>query len=124
MRRIGNDLLVVWDAENPATDSHFKAALEIARALCVRSSQAKEHQEFDFAKIDKSILDIERHVQNLDKIRTSAETIRSSSDKILERVRIDQEALDRQLAVLRDCLGDLKATLGTADTEATAECES
>ncbi len=124
LRRIGNDLLVVWDAENPATDSHFKAALEIARALCVRSSQAKEHQEFDFAKIDKSILDIERHVQNLDKIRTSAETIRSSSDKILERVRIDQEALDRQLAVLRDCLGDLKATLGTADTEATAECES
>jgi len=120
LRRIGSDIFVVWDAENLATDSNLKAALEIARALCVRSRQAREQQTVDFAVIDKSILEIEKRVTNLDEIRKSADTIQSSSTKILERVRIDREALDKQLEILRECMGDLKESLG-AETQAVSE---
>ncbi len=119
LKRIGSDLFVVWDAENLATDANLKAALEIARALCIRNRQAKEQQTVDFAVVDKSILEIEKRVNNLDEISKSAETIKSSSTKILDRVRIDREALDKQLEILRECVGDLKATLGTDAQAAT-----
>ena len=33
LRRIGPDMLVVWDAEDPTTDVYLRAALSIARAL-------------------------------------------------------------------------------------------
>ena len=41
-------------------------------------------------------------------VRKSAETIQSSSGKILERVRIDREAFERQIEILRERVGDLK----------------
>lgn len=106
-RRYGSDLLVVWDAEDPTTDANLKAALEVARALCVRAQQATE-KNVDFTTIDKAVLDIEKRVQYLDEIRKSTETIRNANEKIFDRVRIDREALDKQLVILRDSLGDLK----------------
>ncbi len=109
--RLGNDLFAVWDAEDPLTDGHLKAALEIARALCVRAHQASE-KKVDFSSIDCSVLEIEKRVQNLDEIRKSADTIQSSSKKILERVRKDREALDKQLSILKECLSGLKENLG------------
>jgi hypothetical protein len=116
LKRIGNDLFVVWDAEDLITDANLKAALEIARALCVRNQNAKEQQAVDFTVIDKSILEIEKRVTNLDEIAKSAETIKSSSGKILERVRIDREALDKQIGVLRECVDDLKTSFQSQQT--------
>lgn len=111
--RIGNDLFVVWDAEDLATDGNIKAALEIARALCVRQRQAKEQQSVDFSIIDRAILEIEKRVGHLDQIRTSAQTIENSSKKILDQVEKDRKSLDKQLEILRECVGDLKNSLGT-----------
>lgn len=115
LKRIGNDLFVLWDAEDPATDPNLRAALEIARALCVRSQQSQTRQQFDFQTIDKAILEIEKRVNNLDEIRKSAETIQSSSNKIIDRVRIDRQSLDKQLASLRECLGEIRQSLDGAD---------
>lgn len=109
--RYGNDLLIVWNAEDPATDANLRAALEVARALCIRARQATE-KKTDFTTIDKAILDIEKHVQKLDEIRKATESIRKANENIIERVRIDGEALNKQLGILRDCLGDLKEHVG------------
>ncbi len=54
-------------------------------------------------------------MQNLDVVRTSAETIKSSSEKILKRVEIDQKALADQLAVLRTAVGAVKHSLSGDD---------
>ncbi len=62
----------------------------------------------DFEAIDRAILEIEKRAGNLDEVRKSAETIQSSSAKILERVRIDREALEKQVTQLRDKIGDLR----------------
>lgn len=112
LTRLGHDLFLVWDAENTATDPFFLAALEIARALCIRTQHEAAERQLDFTTIDKSVLDIEKRVKNLDQIRSSAQTIKSSSEKILERVRIDQEALEKQVDLLRDSIGDLKQSIG------------
>ena len=112
LTRYGNDLFLVWDAEDLATDPYFQAALEIARALCVRTQQVKEQRQIDFAPIDGAILDIEKRISNLDQIRNSATTIKSSSEKILERVRKDQGALEKQVGILRESMTDIKHALG------------
>jgi hypothetical protein len=112
LTRHGNDLFLVWDAEDLATDPYFLAALEIARALCVRTQHENQQRDIDFTPIDKAILDIEKRVKNLDEIGTSAERIKSSSEKILQRVSVDRKALDKQVTVLRDSMIDLKQSIG------------
>jgi len=114
LARYRNDLLVTWDAEDPASDAYLLAAVEIARACSIEYHRGRDAEAIDVEGIDKSINEIEKRAQNFDKIRKPAETIRSSSETILERVRIDQEALQRQIAVLREKL----AALRTAATDA------
>jgi hypothetical protein len=112
--RYGNDFIVVWDAEDTSTDVFLKAGIIAARALCFRTERQSAAQQIDFETIDKAILEIEKRAGNLDDVRKSAETIKSSSEKILARVRIDREALDKQLEILRERVGDLKNSMTAA----------
>ena len=112
--RYGHDLFVVWDAEDPATDVFLKAGVIAARALCFRAERHAATAQADFETIDRAVLEIEKRAGNLDEVRKSAETIQSASGKILERVRIDREALDKQVGVLREKLAELKSAAGAA----------
>ncbi|MCC6494527.1 MAG: hypothetical protein IT424_16070 [Pirellulales bacterium] len=112
LARFGADVVVAWDPDDPQTDAYLKAALEISRALCLRAHTAAQRNKIDFGPIDRAVLDIEKRVQNLDQVRKSAETIRSASETILDRVRIDREALEKQVCLLRDSMGDVKQLLG------------
>jgi len=121
LARYGSDLVVVWDAENPTTDSYLRAALEIVRALCVRTQQTAQRQTADSTVVDQAVLKIEKAVQNLDQIRASAQTIKNSSEKILDRATLDQKTFDKQLALLRESLGELKHSFGSESEEAIAD---
>ena len=59
-------------------------------------------------RFERAILDIEKHANNLDDVTKAAETIRSGADRILTRVRIDQEAFRRQIEELRRLLDALR----------------
>ena len=107
--RYGDDIVVVWNAEDAATDIFLEAGLITTRALCIRGGRHAESQAADFEAIEKALLEIENRSQGLDEITTSANTIENASKKILDRVRINREALDRQVQVLREKIGDLKA---------------
>lgn len=107
-QKYGSDFVVVWDAEDATSDVFLKAGVVSARALCIRSERNSAAQQCDFEAIEKAILEIEKRTGNLDDIRKSAETIQSSSHKILERVRIDREALEKQIEVLREKMKDLR----------------
>jgi hypothetical protein len=111
--RYGNDFVVVWDVDDTASDVFLKAGVIAARALCFRTERQSAAQQVDFEAIDKAILEIEKRAGNLDDVRKSAETIQSSSGKILERVRIDREALEKQVEILRERVGDLKNSMIT-----------
>lgn len=107
-QQTGNDIFVIWDPEDPYTDVFLKAGILVARTLCVCTARGKETQTADFEAIDRAVLDIEKRAANMEAISKSAESIKSSSENILSRVRIDREALERQLAILREKLGDLR----------------
>jgi hypothetical protein len=118
--RYGADVFVVWDAEDPQSDAFLKAGLEISRALCLRCHEAAHGRQIDFDPIDRAVCDIEKRAQYLDQVRKSAETIKSSSETILDRVRIDREALEKQVAILREAMNCVKHALGAEDDAATA----
>lgn len=116
LMRFGSDILVVWDVDDRQTDAYLKAAIEISRALCFRSSKNTK-QCIDFEPIDRAVNEIEKKVQNLNEVRTYAKTIHSSSEKILKRVDIDQASLETQIVVLRETVTNVKHVLGDSDDQ-------
>ena len=70
----------------------------------------------DFESIERAVRDIEKQAQGLEEITKFTETIKSNSEKILNRSRIVREALARQVDVLDTKLSDLKTMLGGPDT--------
>lgn len=112
--RHGADVFVTWNPEDPQTDAYFRAGLEICRALCFRSSQVADKQQIDFESIDRAILEIEKRAQGLEQVQKSTETIRKSTETILDRVRIDRDALEKQVGILRAATEAIKKSLGDA----------
>jgi hypothetical protein len=112
--KFGNDVFVVWDPEDPATDLQLKIGLTLARALCIQVEQASQAQSEDFEAITRAILEIEKQSQNLIEVSTSAETIKSGADRVLERVRKTRNSLERQVEILQTRIGDLKRARGAA----------
>jgi hypothetical protein len=80
----------------------------LAKALCVRKARALQTTVADFKAIDTSILEIESQAKRLGNIKTWTETVQSNSGKVLEEVRKMNEALDRQIQVLREGIEGLK----------------
>jgi len=108
LARYGNDIVVVWDAEDATSDLYLKTAYTLARALCVRSRKHQEDETADFEAIDKAILEIEKRVGSLDEIKKWAETIQSNSGKILKTIETSRKSLEQQVELLREKTGTLK----------------
>lgn len=113
LQRFGSDVFVVWNSDDPATDLFLKVGLTLCRALCIRETKQSDAQQADFAAIEKAILEIEKRTDGLSEIETSANTIQKGSEKILERVRINRDALKKQVDLLREKMTDLRQVVGT-----------
>jgi hypothetical protein len=111
IRRFDSDVIILWDAEDPVTDIVLEVGLELARALAVRQGKSAKAQAADLQALDKAVLEIEKRIQNLDDVSKYAETIKNSSLKILDRVRVDREALSAQVELLREKLAGLRQLL-------------
>jgi len=109
-QRYGRDLVVVWDAEQPSFDVYLKAGIVTARALSLQAERNTESQQADFEAIDRAILDIEKRASNLSEVKKFAETIISSSKKIILRTNEDKKALEKQVSALRENLKDLRTS--------------
>jgi hypothetical protein len=113
--RYGNDIFVIWDAEDMNNDMILKAALFLAKALCVRESQTREAEAADFQTIDGAVLAIETEANRLAKMKTFTETAKTSSEKVLEEIRKMTNGLDRHIQTLREAVDGLKQS--TAQSE-------
>ncbi|MEM1303567.1 MAG: hypothetical protein AAGG46_01640 [Planctomycetota bacterium] len=101
LARFRNDLVVVWDAEDPATDAYLLAAVEIARACSIEFHRGKDTETVDIDGITDAVHAIEKHAANLVDIKKWTGTIQSSSEKILDRIRKDEAGFEKQIALLR-----------------------
>jgi hypothetical protein len=74
-RRIGPDLLVVWDAEDTASDVYLHAAVSVAKALVVQERVAAGRSEADVREVEQSVRSIGRLVTSVESIAHDARNI-------------------------------------------------
>ena len=115
LARYGDDVVVIWDAEDPATDAYLGAALSIAKALCARGVAGNGEMDIDIEALDKAIREIERQAGGLEEITRSAEAIDGHVGRILDRARIMRNGLDRQVNVLDEKVSGLKELLNALE---------
>ena len=115
LTRYGDDIVAIWDAEDPGTDAYLGAGLSIAKALCARGVTGNGVLGIDIEALDKAIREIERQAGGLEEITRSAEAIDGHVGKILDRARIMRNGLDRQVSVLDEKVGGLKELLNTLE---------
>lgn len=111
---VGEDVFVVWDLEDPASDVRLEAALGVARALATRA-RGERTTEVDFGDLERAIRDVEKQLRGLDEIQTSASTIEGSAAKIKDRVRILRGNLEGAIERLEHGFGAARRELTGAD---------
>jgi hypothetical protein len=106
--RHGNDVVVVWDAEDRASDLVVRAAYSLARALAVRERRTDEAAQEAVAEVERAARNVEKQIGFLDDVRKWAETVKGHGEKIIERttrmseeLRRDVDRLDTQIASMR-----------------------
>ncbi|HEX4129347.1 MAG TPA: hypothetical protein VHZ24_04840 [Pirellulales bacterium] len=109
--RWGNDVVVMWDAEDSATDLYLRVGLTLARALCVRAANQRAAQSADFTAIEAAMAEISKQSDDLDKVAGWAETVRKNGENIIEHLRKKRAAIERQLTLLQEHVVDLKQTM-------------
>jgi hypothetical protein len=110
-RRVGDDLYVVWDAEDPSSDVYLKAAIAVARAMVLRGRNHDDRADVDLEAIDRAILAIGKEAERLDKITKSSTTIRNSADTVLDQARIMRANLEQRGAELSAHMTRVKEAL-------------
>ena len=106
--RYGDDIVVVWDSEDPDSDVFMDAGLSVARAISVQAQSHKDEVGEDFEAIDKAIAEIQRNAGSLDEITDAANSIDRQVDKILNRVRIARNGIERQIGILNEKVDGLR----------------
>lgn len=108
--RYGNDIVVVWDPEDPASDLYVRAAYSVARALVIRESHESAESEAAVTAIEEATRAIETQLEHLGDIKTWAETVKNNGEKISERAGKLQKTLGEQVETLNKQIEALKST--------------
>lgn len=106
--RIGNDVFVIWDPEDPNTELTLKLAVSLCRALAVRQELKGQAQTEDWNIIEAAILHIEKAVGGFDEMQTSADQVLKHAEKMLKRIGLMRKELEKQIDVLREKTQGLK----------------
>ena len=106
--RYGTDLVVVWDAEDPASALVLRAAYSVARALAVRDHAAGAEMAEALGVIDRATRAVEKQLGYLDDLVTTSQTIERGAVKIRDRAMKMKDDLEREVKLLDGALADLK----------------
>jgi hypothetical protein len=119
LARYGQDVVVLWDVDDSATDLQLKLGFSVARALCIQKVKQRDSQAGDFTEMDNAIREISNQIKELGEIRTWTTTIQTNSGKILKTLEKAISALADQVETLTTRLSDLKQVAGNSTPLAT-----
>ena len=108
LERHGNDVVVVWDLEDAASDVFLEGGLMVARALCVRERATRDSELENLEAIMLSIVEIQQQATGLDEIERLTASVRVNADKVLKRAMGMRDALGREFDVLRGRVEELR----------------
>lgn len=113
--RYGNNVLVTWDDEDPATDSHLHAAILLGMGLVTRMRTVGDLGDIT------ALRDIESRIENelgrLERMEKHSDAIRKNVDGIGDEVRKAQKALDLLLRKAQSTLRALNVETNTESAE-------
>lgn len=102
LTRYGQDIIVLWDSEDPSMDLYLEAALSLAKGLAVKVQQRSQESKIDFTEMDQAILEIEKRSGSLEEVLKWTSTIQSNSNKIIEKIGKTKKALEKQVQKLQE----------------------
>jgi hypothetical protein len=115
VHRVGNDIFVIWDADDIHSDTYFKAAFCVARTLVTRERSKATATEHDFGALDTLIEEIAKHAVALEGIERAARSIKKNGESILSGAEQLREALDGQVAALQRQVDSLRTAMSDAE---------
>lgn len=114
LQRRGQDVVVVWNEDDPATDVRLKAAFLVVKALAIRAGRQDEEAAASLAEMDEAIEAIRKQITGFEEIQTSARTIVNGGEKILKRAETMSQEIERRLGSLQGNVAGIRAKEGNA----------
>lgn len=116
--RYGNNVLVIWDEQDPVTDTYLHAAILLGMGLVTRTRTAGDPG--DIAALRDIESRIEGELSRLEKMEKQSDTIRRNVDGISDEIRKAQKALDLLLRKAQSTLRALNVEVHDEATEASS----
>lgn len=107
--RYGHDIVVVWDADDPASDIYVKAAYSVTRAMALRESAESKETLEALQHIELSTRQVEKQIQYLDDFKRWGETVKGHGEKIVDRAERVKRELVNEVERLDEQIRALKA---------------
>lgn len=107
--RHGDDLVIVWNPEDPASNVYVQAAVSVARALVVRRKVEQDSAKVDLTPVESALELLEKSAESIQEIAGWSALAMSNSKKIqdkAERMKSDLAAGSERLSM---CLTRLRA---------------
>ena len=106
--RYGDDIVIVWDAEDSASDIVFDSGISVAKALCTRTKSHSDEVGESVEAIEQAILALEKQVEGFGEIIRLTTTIKNNSKNVLKRADIMSQSIKDQIGALNDNVGGLR----------------
>ncbi|MCC7383253.1 MAG: hypothetical protein IT384_15560 [Deltaproteobacteria bacterium] len=116
--RYGNNVLVVWDDQDPTADAYLHAAILLGIGLVTRTKTVGDAG--DITALRDIEVRIESELSRLEKMEKHSDTIRKNVDGISDEIRKAHAALDLLLRKAQSTLRALNVELTDEATEATS----
>lgn len=114
--RYGNNVLVVWDDQDPSTDTYLHAAVLLGVGLVTRTKTVGD--EGDITALRDIEKRIEEEILRLEKMEKHSESIRKNTDGISDEIRKAQKKLELLLRNARSILTALNIEVSEEFIEA------
>jgi hypothetical protein len=106
--RYGQDLVIVWDPDDAASDLYVRAASSVSRALAIRQNREASETTESVQEIERATRAIEKQLQYLDEFKKWGDTVKNHGEKISDRaermkneLQVEVEALDFEVSALK-----------------------
>jgi gas vesicle protein len=107
--RYGHDIILIWDADDPASVVYIKAAYSVTKAMALRESAESKETLEALQHIELSTRQVEKQIQYLDDFRRWGETVKGHGEKIVDRADRVKKELANEVERLDDQIRALKA---------------
>lgn len=113
LTRWGNDIVVVWDAEDRGSDVVFKAAISVARMIVVHEHAKASQATADAAEMRNAVETMCRDVALFEEVIRLAGNAKTNCDSIIKTAETLKSKIETHLDKLQQHVGGLTVAVAT-----------